>query len=414
MVSGAIAVIGTADTKGEELDFIRGLICSYGMDALVIDVGILGEPLKVVPDISKHKVAAEAGHTIESLIARGSRGAAVEGMREGLAKLVARLHSEGRLKGMLAIGGAEGSVLAAAAMAQLPLGVPKLTVSPIASGQHKFSEIVGHNDACVMHSVIDILGLNDISMTVFENAVAAVVGMARANHRSASTSERRVAVSMLGTVTKPIMNVIKPRLEENGYKIYTFHANGVGGDCMDELVNEGYFCGVIDYALNELVGMNFGGFHVSSRQRMQAALRKGLPTVVVPGVTNILVTSTAHSKEACFDGRRKYNHNPEIVLVGLNDEECGIVADTFIDDIKMTEDRSKLKVLIPLDGLCSQDKPDLALYNPTGNKVIFDKLRSGLKGFDVTEHEMHINDNSFAEAVCEAFLSLMESTQGGV
>jgi uncharacterized protein (UPF0261 family) len=404
----AIAVIGTADTKGEELDFIKDLVQSYGITPMVIDVGILGEPIKVVPDVSRHDVAAAGGHTIASLIARGSRGAAVDGMREGLSRVVRRLYENGEIDGMLAIGGAEGSILAAAAMAVLPLGVPKLTVSPIASGQHKFKEIIGHNDALVMHSVIDILGLNDISMTVFENAVAALAGMVRAKHHKPDPNEKRVAISMLGTVTKPIMNVIKPRLEEKGYKIYTFHANGVGGDCMDNLINQGYFCGVIDYALNELVGMNLGGFHVSSRQRMEAALKKGIPTVVVPGVTNILVTSTAHSQERCFDGRMKYYHNPEIVLIGLTEAEMDIISDTLVEKLNGAADKAKVKVMVPLMGLCSQDKEGLALHNPSGNKVLFNKMRRDLKYLDVTEMDTHINENSFAEAVCEAFFQLMK------
>ncbi len=405
-----IAVLATCDTKGEEAFYLKERIRSYGCRCLVIDTGILGDPIKVKPDITKHEVASAASYTIEGLIARGSRGAAVEGIREGVEIVVRRLHEHNKIQGLLAIGGAEGSVIAGAAMDALPLGIPKLTVSPIASGNHKFKEIIHYNDAMVMHSIIDILGINSISKEVFNNAVSAVVGMVKDRYKRKEKAERkkqkRVAISMLGTVTAPIMNYVKPKLTENGYEVITFHANGTGGDCMDNLVREGFFDGVIDYATNELVGINFGGFHVSTKERMEAALEQGIPTIITPGVASILVTTREDEALEKFSNRAKYLHNPEITLFRLNEEEIRIVARTFSQKLNDFY-TGNAKFLYPTKGFSSQDKEGKPLYDPEGNKAFLAELKENLQvPIEIIEINAHINDEEFANRVVEEFINL--------
>ncbi|MFN2273567.1 MAG: Tm-1-like ATP-binding domain-containing protein [Anaerolineales bacterium] len=401
-----IAIVATCDTKGEEAAFLRDRVLSYGAVPLVIDTGVLGEPVKVVPDVSRHDVASEAGYTIEQLIAFGTRGDAVERMREGLNRLVARLHGEGGIQGLIAIGGAEGALLGRSAMDALPFGVPKLTVSTIASGRHLFSDIIGYNDAMAMHSVIDILGINSISRTVFANAVAAVVGMVRAK-REAGEQRPRIGISMLGTTTPPILRVVKPRLEELGYEVLTFHANGVGGACMDDLVRQNYFAGILDFSPNELVANLFGGLHQCKSDRMEPAMEQGMPVIVAPGSSSIIVLSREEALAEGYEGRNKYYHNPEITLVRCSREEMRRIGRSFAE--KMNLAKGPVKFLYPMRGFSSQDKEGLTMYDPPGNEIFLEELRKTLrKDIPILEIDAHINDDEFAAAACDQLLEVMD------
>jgi len=401
-----IAIVATCDTKGEEAAFLKDGVEAYGARALVIDTGVIGEPVKVKPDISKHEVAEAAGFTIEELIALGTRGDAVERMRTGLNRLVARLHQEGRIHGLIAIGGAEGALLGRSAMDALPFGVPKLTVSTIASGRHMFSDIIGYNDAMAMHSVIDILGINSISRTVFSNAVAAVVGMVRAK-REAGVQRPRIGISMLGTTTAPILRVIKPKLESQGYEVLTFHANGVGGACMDDLVRQNYFTGILDFSPNELVANLYGGLHQCKPDRMEPAMEQGMPVIVAPGSSSIIVLSREEALLGKYEDRRKYYHNPEITLVRCSREEMRQIGRAFAE--KMNLAKGPVKFLYPVRGFSSQDKEGLTMYDPPGNKIFLAELKKVLReDIPILEIDAHINDDVFATAAFEQLLEVME------
>jgi uncharacterized protein (UPF0261 family) len=319
---------------------------------------------------------------------------------------VKKLYEEGTIQGLIAIGGAEGSVIARAAMDALPLGAPKLAVSTIASGKHLFSDLIGYNDATVMHSVIDILGINSISRRVFNNAVGAIVGMVKVKPEASEKKTKSIAISMLGTTTKPIMSVIKPALEKRGYEVLTFHANGTGGVCMDTLISERFFAGVLDFSTNELVANNFGGLHVAKPGRMEAALEMGVPTVVAPGAANIIVLSSEDALQAKYDGRQKYYHNPNITLINTTAEELKIIAATFAE--KLNKAKGKVKFLYPAQGFCSQDKKNLTLWNPEGNPVFLKELKKNLRrDIPLIEVDAHINDDEFATVAYEQLLEVM-------
>jgi uncharacterized protein (UPF0261 family) len=405
-MSETIAIIATCDTKGEEALYLKQRIESYDMKGLVVDSGILGEPVFVEPDVTRDEVVEYSGFKIKALVEAGSRGAAVEKMRDCIQAYVRRLHEEDRIQGLIAIGGAEGSVIARAAMDALPLGIPKIAVSTIASGKHLFSDLIGYNDATVMHSVIDILGINSISRTVFNNAVGAIVGMAKVKQDDSEKKVRSIGISMLGTTTRPIMSVIKPELEKLGYEVLTFHANGTGGDCMDTLADEGFFAGVLDFSTNELVANNLGGLHVARPGRMEAAIKAGVPTVVAPGAANILVLSAEEALQSKYDNRQKYYHNPNITLVNTTAEELKTIAATFAE--KLNKAKGKIKFLYPAEGFCSQDKEGLALYNPDGNPVFLEELKKKLrKDIPIIEIDSHINDDEFAMVAFEQLLEVM-------
>ena len=405
-MSEAIAIIATCDTKGEEALYLKQRIESYDMVGLVVDSGILGQPVFIEPDVTRVELAEYSGFTIKELVEAGSRGAAVEKMRDCVQAYVKKLYEEGKIRGLIAIGGAEGSVIARAAMDALPLGVPKIAVSTIASGKHLFSDLIGYNDATVMHSVIDILGINTISRTVFNNAVGAIVGMVKVKPEASDKKIKSIGISMLGTTTKPIMSVIKPELEKRGYEVLTFHANGTGGDCMDTLAGEGFFAGVLDFSTNELVANNLGGLHVAKPARMQAALERGVPTVVAPGAANILVLSREEALLPRYDGRQKYFHNPNITLINTTREELKTIAATFAE--KLNKAKGKVKFLYPAKGFCSQDKEGLALWNPEGNPIFLTELKRKLRpDIPIIEVDAHINDDEFARVAFEQLLEVM-------
>ena len=253
------------DTKGRESAFLAARICELGCKVLVMDVGILGEAEDIQCDITRQAVAEAAGTTIDSLRNVGSRGKAVEGMARG-AKVLARALVDGRrIHGAISLGGAEGAVLAAAAMQQMPLGMPKMIVSPIASGQRTFGPFVGTADISVMHSVVDILGLNRVARPIYHNAAAGVSGAALAYEQTLATHEteskrRQIAATMLGNTTRPLMRIRRTFESECG-DLVIFHANGVGGAALEEHVDAGHIDGVIDYTLSEIIGHIAGGFH---------------------------------------------------------------------------------------------------------------------------------------------------------
>jgi uncharacterized protein (UPF0261 family) len=406
-----VLLIGTLDTKGHEIAYLRDRLRGLGYGALVLDSGILGEPLGCEPDISRAEVARAAGYDIDALRTIGTRGAAVERMIVGVERLAVQLFAADRCQGLICLGGAEGAVLGAAAAKALPIGVPKIIVSPIASGQRKFGPLVGRRDVMVVHSLIDILGINPISRTVFDNVVAAMAGMLTHGHTLAHDPELLaggdrpyIAATMLGNTTKGMM-VVKDRLAERGYETVIFHSNGVGGPIMEELMAQAMFAGVVDYTLNELSEPMLDGFQ-SAPQRLERAGALGLPQVVVPGCVDFACHGPRHAVPEALRDRPAYYHNPEFTLVRLNRDEQIQVGQTIAR--KLNAARGPVSVLIPLGGVSIPDVPGGAFYSPDASAAFRDALCGGLRpDIPVRLVEAHINDPAFAQLVAETFLDLM-------
>jgi uncharacterized protein (UPF0261 family) len=478
-IMATVLLIGTLDTKGPETAYLRDRVRACGCETLVLDSGILGEAVGIVADYDRRAVAQAAGSDIDALRNAGTRGKAVEEMLKGVRTIALDLHAQGRIHGVAALGGAEGSVLAAAACKVLPIGLPKLIVSPIASGQRKFAPFVGTKDVMVMHSVVDILGLNAVSRPVFMNAAAAIAGMAkmyemrlrylrivqhiRTKHhlligeptaeriyqeltqatekgaseriiqvkglnyvkhlpsvadvspmeiREAAHSgephtpfSRAIAATMLGNTTKPLMRV-RPVIEDAGYDFVIFHANGVGGMAMEELIAQGYFSAVLDYTLSEIAGCVAGGFHNGGATRMDAAGKAGIPQVVVPGCLDFMVFGAKHEVPEHLRERPMYYHNPEFTLVRLSADEQRQAYHMLLD--KLNAARGPLTVLVPLGGGSVMDSDGGAFWQPAINGALRHMLREGLRA-DIRYREVdaHINDDAFADATTEELLQIV-------
>jgi uncharacterized protein (UPF0261 family) len=391
-VKELVLVIGTLDTKGPEVAYLKDKLKEYGLNPYVIDVGILGEPVGITPDFSKAQLAQFGGTTIEKVQNAGSRGAAVEQMREFVVKKVKEMVSNNEVAGAIGIGGAEGGVMTAAALMVLPIGAPKIVISPIASGKHEFAPLVGTTDMMTMHSIVDILGLNDISKTIFDNAAAAVFGMLQKGHQlqKPKPGTKAVAVTMLGN-TNTAITAMQPLMKEKGYELVVFHANGVGGPAMEELAEAGQFVGIID---------------VANENRLKVAGRLGIPQVVVPGCVDFVVFH-ANTVPNELKDRPLYNHNPEYWLVRLDGNEMEKLGKKFADSLN--EAKGAVKVAIPTKGISIPNKPGGVFYDPAADKRFMDQMKNTLrKDIEVLELDYHVNDPEFGIAVGKLFIDLLE------
>lgn len=400
-----VLLIGTLDTKGLETAFLRDRIRVMGCNTIVLDSGILGEAIGIEADFTRQVVAEASGNHIDALRNAGTRGKAIEEMLKGVRKLTLDLFEAGRIHGVVSLGGAEGAVLAASAMKILPIGFPKLIVSPVASGHRKFAPFIGTKDVTVMHSVVDILGLNAVSRDVFDRAAGAITGMAIAyekslNNLSEKISKGSIAVTMLGNTTRPLMR-IKPQLEALDMEVVIFHANGVGGRAMEELIQAGYFAAVIDYTLNEVAGVIGGGYHDGGTTRLDAASSIGIPQVVVPSCLDFAVFGAAHEVPEKYDGRPIYYHNPEFTLVQLTEKEQLEAAHFIVE--KLNKATGQVIVINPMNGGSVMDNREGgSFWDASITQARAEIFRSGLsKRIQYHEVDAHINDALFADFVLE-------------
>ena len=405
-MSKSVLIIATLDTKGPEAAYIRDGLNRLGIKTTVIDTGILGEPLDIIPDISHEELAKFGGITLHELQNSGTRGRAVEQMRRFVIDKVQDLYSKGEVLGAIGIGGAEGSVMSAGALMTLPIGVPKLVLSPIASGRHEFGPLVGTSDMLVMHTVIDILGLNNISKTVFDNAVAAMAGLIQYGHSLARPPEnsKYVAVTMLGNTTTAVM-ALQNELAKDGYEVITFHANGVGGSALEELAEAGQFVGVIDFTPSEIVGAIVGGIHNAGPRRMKRVGALGIPQIVVTACVDFSVHHTT-SIPPEFVNRPIYDHNPEFALVRVSKAEIIEIAKYLAECANLAT--GAIEIAIPTQGFSIPNVPGGVFWDREADAAFEEALISNTKpGVRIEKFAMHANAPEFGVAVAQRFLSLI-------
>jgi uncharacterized protein (UPF0261 family) len=401
----AVALIGTLDTKGDEIAYVRDRLTAFGVGAIVIDSGILGNP-GCRPDITHEEVAEAGGHSLAAVQAAGSRGAAVVLMKDGVRAIVAKLFAEGTIHGVLCLGGAEGALLGAAAMHALPVGVPKLVVSPSASGRRAFAPFVGESDVCVMHSVIDILGLNGISRTIFDNAAAAVAGMVQhAGRPLGALGEHCVGITMLGQTTPGVMR-LREALVRAGHEPVIFHANGVGGPAMEHLCEAGALQGVVDFTLSELANSLKDGVHATPPDRLTVAGRLGLPQVIVPGCVDFFNQGARDTVPAEYLARKTYFHNPVATLVRLTAEE-EVELGAMIAE-RLNGATGPVHVVAPTRGFSLADAEGGDLWDPEADAAFLDSLESSLRpDLPFERVDAHVDDPELADVVAERYLALV-------
>jgi uncharacterized protein (UPF0261 family) len=401
-----IAIIGTLDTKGQEVAYIRDLIQARGYRTWILDPGVLGQPA-IDADFSREAVARAGGAELADLVARGDKGRAIQTMIDGTRVLVVQLFAEGKLGGVIAVGGGQGTTIGTTAMKALPIGVPKVMVSTIASGQNVFEPYVGTSDVTLMHSVADILGINAVTRKVFANAAAAVTAMAEANESVEEGDRTVLGATMLG-LTTPCVLQAKALLETHGYELVAFHPNGTGGRSMERLIEEGLIQGVMDISTQELTGHICQGLFDAGPDRMLAAGQRGVPQVVAPGGTDYIVLGPLSSLSQEQRERVLIVHNPNITLIRTATEEMAEIGRLMAH--RLNAARGPAAVLIPMGGFSYSDRPGHAFYHPEADAALVYALETALApGVQLLKVEAHINDPAFAEAVAGKMWELMEA-----
>ena len=403
-----ILLIGTMDTKEEELLFCRDLIRRKGFCVCLMDAGILREP-KTFPDIKRQEVARAAGiDDLEGLVATGNKGKCIEAMIKGVTAKTQELFQKGAFQGVLGLGGGQGTDICATAMRAIPRGVPKMLVSTVASGKATFGTYVGTTDITMMHSIMDIQGLNFLMKRVLANAVGGICGMVAAlDDVEMKPRGIPVALSMLGTTTQGALRA-KEILERKGYEVLAFHQNGTGGIAMEDMIREGHFKGVLDLNLHEIGDRFVGGLHSHVRaDRLEAVGALGIPQVVAPGSINYAVWGPLAGLSDELKSHKYIVHNPNLTLVRLSVNELRSVGKIVAR--KLNQAKGPLRVFIPLRGFSYPDRVNLPHWEPEGNRAFIDALKETLnKSIPLVELDAHINDPEFIDPVVEAFLSLME------
>jgi len=405
-----VVLVGTLDTKGPELDFVRRRLADLGAEVLVVDAGVMGHEAWRA-DIGADEVAEAGGASRAALAAAGDRSAAMAAMRAGVLAVVTELHRTGRLDGILAIGGSGGASLAAPAMQALPVGVPKLIVSTMAAGDTR--PYVGESDVAMLYPVVDIAGLNRLSRQVLGNAAAAMAGMVNAatSGLAAAPGDERplIGATMFG-VTTPCVTAARERLEALGYEVLVFHATGTGGRAMEGLIRSGFLAGVLDATTTELADELVGGVLSAGPDRLTAAGELGIPQVVSLGALDMVNFGPRDSVPAQFRGRRLYEHNATVTLMRTSLDECRELGRVLAS--KLNAATGPVSVFIPRGGVSMIDVPGGAFHDPAADTALFDALLAGLDArVEVVDLPVDINEPSFGPAMADRLHALVQARQ---
>jgi len=400
-----VLVFATLDTKGHEAGFVRDQLRALGVAVTLIDCGSLGEP-QVKPDVPRAEVIRAAGTSLAALRATGDRGEAVDAAARGAAELAKRCHAAGECLGVLGLGGSAGTTIGTAAMRALPLGVPKLMVSTLASGA--VGHFVGTADIAMLHSVVDIAGLNRISRTVLARAAQAMAGMARGGLPAASAGERPIVAATMFGVTTPCVERARAALEEAGFEVLVFHATGSGGRTMESLIDSGLVAGVLDVTTTELADELVGGVLSAGTGRLTAAARTGIPQVVSVGALDMVNFLAFDTVPARFAGRRFHRHNANVTLMRTTVEENAELGRELAT--KVARSKGPARIFLPLRGLSAIDRAGQPFDDPAARAALYRAIRAHAGGVPVTELDLHINDAAFAEALAGELVGMMRAS----
>ena len=398
-----VVLVGTLDTKGDEYAFLAERIREQGVDVLLVDAGVVGEP-RTAADVTREEVARAGGADVAALAAAGDRGAAIAAMARGAAAVVTRLHAEGRLDAIGGLGGSGGSALVTQAMRELPIGVPKLMVSTVASGDT--SPYVGSVDVTMMYSVVDIAGVNRVSARIMANAAGALAGMAKATVPDLGDDRPIVVASMFG-VTTPAVTTARERLEELGYEVLVFHQTGAGGGSMEKLLEGGFAVGALDVTTTEFCDQVAGGVLAAVPQRLESAGAAGIPQVVSLGALDMVNFGPLDSVPDRYRERTLYVHNPTITLMRTTPDECREVA--RIVARKLNAATGPTVLYVPLRGVSMIATEGQPFHDPEADEALFGTLREEIDTSTVEVHELDldVNDPEFALAMADRLHELL-------
>ncbi|TCP45121.1 uncharacterized protein (UPF0261 family) [Tamaricihabitans halophyticus] len=396
-----VLLVGTLDTKRDEYLWLRARLRELGCAVTVLDVGSYSDGAGIA-DYPPVEVARAAGADLDALRSANDRGAALVAMAEGAAKLARQRYDAAEVDAVLAVGGSGGSSIAGRVFQALPIGLPKLLVSTMASGDVR--PYVGSVDVTLMYSVVDISGINSISEQILGNAVAATAGMAKrfASARGDTSTDRPVIAASMFGLTTPAVDEARSYLTELGYEVLVFHATGTGGRALEALAASGLLAGVLDLTTTELADELVGGVLSAGPTRLEAAGARGIPQVVSLGALDMVNFGPRESVPEVFAGRQFLVHNPTVTLMRSTAEELAELGRIIAG--KLVAARGPVEVFLPLRGLSGIDCAGGPFADPAADQACFEALRAGLAGSAVTVHarESAINDPGFGRAAAQA------------
>lgn len=399
-----IVLVGALDTKGKEFDFVKQLIEQASLDTLVIDFGVMGEP-SLAPDITRAEVAEAGGGDLAHLASGEHKDEAMQVMAAGLVAVVRRLYDEGKLDGILSMGGSGGTSIATAAMRALPVGVPRVMVSTLGGGD--VSAYAGTKDITFMPSIVDVAGINRISRAIYKNAAGAIIGMVQAEVPPAPGERPLVAASMFGNTTACV-DLARSIMENAGYEVLVFHATGSGGRTMESLIADGYIVGSLDITTTELADEVSGGVLSAGPDRVMAASRAGIPAVIVPGCVDMANFWGIETVPERFQGRNLYKWNPNVTLMRTNVEENTRIGEMLAAAANAAT--APVTIVLPLKGVSMLDSPGGRFWDPAADQACYDAIKANLKsGIPVVELDYNINDSEFAQKCAELMLEMLAS-----
>lgn len=401
MTPRTILLLGTLDTKGAEYAFVRDRIHARGHRTVLADLGVLGDP-HTTADVPAEIIAAAGGTDLAVLRARGDRGQAVDVMQRGACALVPAWFAAKRFDGVLGLGGGGGTTMVTAAMRTLPVGVPKVMVSTMASGNT--APYVDVKDLTLMFSVVDIAGLNPLSRRILTNAAGAICGMVEATVAEATDdgpARPLLAATMFG-VTTPCVTAVRGALERTGHDVTVFHATGSGGRAMEGLIDDGYFAGVIDVTTTEWADEVVGGVLSAGPTRLSAAGRRAVPQVVSTGALDMVNFGALDTVPAAFRDRHLYRHNATVTLMRTTADECVRIGERIAERLNAATGPTAL--VLPLRGVSALDAPGQPFHDPAADAALFEALRHHLRAdIPLVGVDAHINDAAFADALVRTF-----------
>lgn len=405
--SRTVVLVGALDTKGAEFSFVRDELVSRGLNVVVVDFGVLGEPA-FTPDVPSAEVVVAAGGDMVRLRTGEHKDEAMRTMAEGLAVVVRHLFEEGRLHGVLGMGGTGGTSVATAAMRSLPVGVPKVMVSTVGGGD--VGPYAGTKDISFLPSIVDVAGFNPISRQIYANAAGAIAGMVEVELPGPSQDKPLIGASMFGNTT-PAVNRARQILETRGYEVLVFHATGTGGRTMEDLARDGYFRGVLDLTATELADEVCGGVMSAGALRGRAAPSLGLPVVFAPGCVDMANFGSMDTVPERYRNRVLYEWNPNVTLLRTDREENRVIGHMLAEAANAAA--GPVAVLLPLKGVSQLDSAGGPFWDPDADGACYEAIRSGLKsGVELCELDANINDQEFADHAAEKLLSMLQRCSG--
>jgi len=399
-----VYAIATLDTKGRELAFVAERLRSLGVAVVTVDVGTQGPP-EVPPDVDRSTVAGFHASDVgrAAAFSHSERGQAITAMGEALVSYLRREYDQGKLAGVIGIGGSCGTALITPAMRGLPVGVPKLMVSTVASGNT--APYVGCSDIAILYSVVDVAGINAVSRRVLGNAAGAMAGMVQ-NQAVIADEKPTIAMTMFG-VTTPCVAAVRLEMEARGFDCLVFHATGTGGQAMEELVEAGLIQGVLDITTTEVADRVVGGILPCGPRRFEAIIEAKIPFVLSLGALDMVNFGAIETVPEGFRDRRLHVHNAFVTLMRTTADECRRCARWIAE--KLNRASSPYRILIPEKGVSALDAPGQPFYDPDADAALFEALESAVLTGParlIRRLPFHINDKEFARALVEEFLSL--------